>query len=53
MLRLRALFFNYPKCIGPAVVTDDNARLFHGILENAASAGIDLLSGEEQLPGRQ
>ena len=28
-LRLRALFFKHPKCIGPAVVHDDDARVLH------------------------
>jgi hypothetical protein len=31
-LRLGALFFNCPKFIGPAVVTDDDARVSHGRL---------------------
>src|SRR5262245_31497447 len=29
-LRLRALFFVHLKCFGPAVVTNDNARVLHG-----------------------
>ncbi len=28
-LRLGALFFNHPKRLGPAVVSDDDARVFH------------------------
>src|SRR5262245_51441252 len=30
ILRLGALFFNHPKCIGPAVLSDDDARVSHG-----------------------
>jgi hypothetical protein len=31
-LRLGALFFNYPECVGPTVVSDDNARESHEAL---------------------
>ena len=31
ILRLGALFFNHPKCIGPAVMSDDDARVSHGV----------------------
>src|SRR5215813_299069 len=30
ILRLGALFFNHPKGVGPAVVSDDDARVSHG-----------------------
>src|SRR5262245_51222906 len=32
ILRLGALFFNQPKCIGPAVVSDYYTRVSHGAL---------------------
>src|SRR5438034_11220749 len=38
ILRLGALFFNDPKCIGPAVVSDDDARVSHGPLPPLAGA---------------
>ena len=31
MLRLGALFVNHPKCIGPAIVSDDDARVSHDL----------------------
>src|SRR5205809_3384754 len=40
ILWLGALFFNHPKCIGPAVVSDDDARVSHG---------TDVVSGGEPL----
>jgi hypothetical protein len=30
MFGLGPLFFNHPKCFGPAVVSDDDARVSHG-----------------------
>src|SRR6266508_3229706 len=38
ILWLGALFFNHPKCIGPAVVSDDDARVSHGPLPPVAGA---------------
>jgi hypothetical protein len=32
VFRLGALFFEHLKCIGPAVVSNDDARVFHGPL---------------------
>src|SRR5262249_62077197 len=36
ILRLGALFFTPPKCIGPAVVGDDDAPVFHGTSSSLA-----------------
>src|SRR5262249_46737671 len=36
ILRFGALFFNHPKCIGPAVVGDDDAPVFHGTSSSLA-----------------
>jgi hypothetical protein len=30
ILRLGALFFNQAQCVGPAVMSDDDARVHHG-----------------------
>ena len=37
-LRLGALFFNHPKCIGSTVVSDNDARVFHEPLSPLPSA---------------
>ena len=39
MLRLRTVFFNHPKLIGPAVMTDDDSRVPH---ERAPRIGTGL-----------
>src|SRR5690242_17029705 len=37
MLGLGAFLFDHPKCVGPTVVSDDDARVFHGLISLLAA----------------
>jgi hypothetical protein len=52
ILWLEALFFNHPKCIGPAVVCDDDAMVSYGAvppLAGARTSAASLMFGEDRL----
>src|SRR5215472_3691545 len=40
VLRFWALFFEHLKCIGPAVVSNDDARVFHGLLPRLPGSSL-------------